>query len=169
MKRIALVGLYLSAIVAANLIVTEYGPKWSIVTAFGLIGLDLTSRDGLHDLWGGRHLPYKMAALIASGSALSFLVNQDAGRIAVASAAAFGTAGLVDAVIYQFLHSKPRFDRITGSNIVASAVDSVVFPAIAFGLPLMYDITIGQFAAKVGGGVVWAYLLVRLFPSDRKP
>lgn len=168
-KQATLIGLYLAAIVAANLIVTTYGPKWSIVTAFVLIGLDLTARDGLHDAWGTRHgrqlLP-RMAALIVAGSGLSYLLNQDAGRVAVASCAAFAAAGLVDAVVYGLLSHKPRFDRITGSNIVAAAVDSIVFPAIAFGLPLMYDITVGQFAAKVGGGVIWAYLLVRLFPRE---
>lgn len=167
MKRLTLIGLYLGAIVTANLIVTHYGPKWSIVTAFVLIGLDLTARDGLHDIWGeASGWRIRMAALIASGSILSYAINQDAGRIALASFAAFAAAGTVDTIAYYLLRGKKRFDRITGSNILSAAVDSVVFPALAFGLPLMYDITVGQFAAKVGGGVIFAYLLVRLWPED---
>ena len=41
-----------------------------------------------------------------------------------------------------------------------TAVDSILFPTIAFGsfLPL---IVLGQFAAKVGGGFVWSLLLNR--------
>jgi hypothetical protein len=42
--------------------------------------------------------------------------------------------------------------------VPSAAVDSIVFPTIAFGgfLPL---ITLGQFAAKVAGGAVWSIIL----------
>lgn len=76
------VALYLAAVVAANLIVTIWGPSVSVLTAFALIGLNITARDRLHDAWEGRGLRWKMAALIAAGGALSWLLNRDAGRIA---------------------------------------------------------------------------------------
>lgn len=44
------------------------------------------------------------------------------------------------------------------SNVAASAVDSIVFPAIAFGVLIPWVIA-GQFFAKVFGGAVWAWLL----------
>ena len=59
----ALVGLYLSAIVAANLIVNHFGPSASIITALVLIGLDLTTRDHLHDAWHGQNLKRNMVLL----------------------------------------------------------------------------------------------------------
>ncbi len=156
-----LIGMYLAAIVAANLTVTAWGPEWSIVNAFLFIGLDLTARDGLHESWEGRGLWPRMGALIATGSLLSWLVNADAGRIALASFVAFAAAGIVDTLVFQALRDKPRFDRITGSNTMASAVDSTLFPAIAFGFPLMWAVMVGQFAAKVGGGTLWAMALFR--------
>lgn len=43
--------VYLIAIVAANLSVAYFGPQATIVNAFLLIGLDLSTRDKLHELW----------------------------------------------------------------------------------------------------------------------
>jgi len=61
-QELVLVNAYLAAIIAANLIVTHKGPTWSVYTAFVLIGLDLTTRDRLHDLWRG-HVLRNMAFL----------------------------------------------------------------------------------------------------------
>jgi len=151
--------LYLAAIVAANLITARFGPAASIVNAFFLIALDLTSRDKLHEAWHGHGLVRKMAMLIATGSALSWLLNRNAGRIALASFAAFACANLVDALIYQWLFKKAHIVKINGSNVVSAAVDSVVFPVLAFGWPPMLGIIAGQFAAKTTGGFVWSLIL----------
>ena len=43
-----LIILYLSAIVAANLLAARYGPWATVLWAFLFIGLDLTTRDRLH-------------------------------------------------------------------------------------------------------------------------
>lgn len=150
---------YLLAIVLANLSVSMLGPRVAIANAFLFIGLDLTARDRLHDAWQGRKLFLKMAALIGSGSLLSYALNHDAGPVAVASFAAFACAATVDTLVYQRLHHKPRWARINGSNIPSAAVDSVVFPALAFGFPLLWPIMIGQFFAKVFGGFVWSLIL----------
>ena len=150
--------MYLGAIVAANLTVYYFGPAWSIVNAFLFIGLDLTARDRLHDVWRGKRLWPRMFALIAIGSLLSWFLNRNAGQIALASFVAFASAGVIDAIVYHFLGGYPRWLRINGSNVPSAAVDSIVFPTIAFGgfLPL---ITLGQFAAKVAGGAVWSIIL----------
>jgi len=154
------IALYLVAIVLANLTVAWFGPKMTIVNAFLFIGLDLTARDYLHDAWHNNHLVLKMAALIATGSAITWMLNKDAGQVALASMVAFSLAAITDSIFYQLLGRYPRWLRINGSNIPSAAVDSLVFPTIAFGgfLPL---ITLGQFAAKVTGGFVWSIILAR--------
>ena len=150
--------LYLSAIVSANLTLVYFGPTWSIVNAFLFIGLDLTARDKLHDAWHGKRLVLRMVMLIGAGSLLSYLLNRNAGQIAIASFVAFAVAGITDTIIYQLLGKYPRWMRINGSNVPSAAVDSIIFPTLAFGgfLPL---ITLGQFAAKVFGGAMWSVII----------
>jgi len=147
--------LYLTAIVAANLAVARFGPSATIVNAFLFIGLDLTARDKLHDAWRGNRLVLKMGALIAVGSLLSYLLNRNSGQIALASFVAFAAAGIVDALVYQVLHHRVYLVRVNGSNLVSAAVDSLVFPTVAFGAFLPW-IVLGQFAAKVLGGLIWS-------------
>lgn len=160
-----LVILYLVAIIAANLIVTQFGPQVSIITAFLFIGLDITARDGLHEKWRGKRLWWKMLLLIGAGSAISYFINRNAGPIALASFVAFAGAGLADTAAYSLLGDRTRFVKINGSNVVSSAVDSFLFPALAFGLPVMWAIVAGQFIAKVGGGFLWSIALKRFLGS----
>jgi len=153
--------MYLLAAVLANLSSAYFGAYASILNAFLFIGLDLTARDKLHDAWQGRYLWFKMFALIALGSGISYLLNRNAGMIAIASLAAFGVAGLVDAIVYQYLHDKKWMVRVNGSNIFSAMADSLVFPTIAFGgfLPL---IVLAQFAAKVSGGFIWSWIIAKV-------
>lgn len=157
-KIISLCSLFLAAIVAANLSIAHFGPEASLVNAFLFIGLDLTCRDRLHDLFDG-HRVVGMGALIVAGSALSYALNADAGPIALASCAAFGLAAIADAAVYQLRRKAPWFQRANESNLAGSAVDSLVFPALAFPGPLMWAIVFGQFTAKVAGGFVWSLVL----------
>ena len=160
-----MIALYLTAVIAANLLAAAYGPNVTIVNAFLFIGLDLTSRDTLHERWHGRGLWPKMFALIATGSALSWILNRDAGRIAIASLIAFAAAGLVDLVVYQWARSRVRrIHAVNNSNILSALTDSLVFPTLAFGSFLPW-ITLGQWAAKVGGGLVWLWILRRRFDA----
>lgn len=153
-----LVAAYLTAIVLANLLLTAFGPRMVILNSAALIGLDLVSRDSLHDRWHGRHLPFRMAALIATGSVLSWLLNRNAGPIALASFVAFAAAATVDTLVYALLSRQSYFVRVNGSNIPAAVVDSAVFLSLA-GLPLVYMPL--QILAKIGGGVVWSWILAR--------
>jgi uncharacterized membrane protein len=156
------VALYLVAIVAANLSTSHFGVSASYFNAFAFIGLDLVAKDKLQDAWGGRWLLPKMGALIAAGSLLSWFLVREAGPIAVASFVAFGCAAAVDALVYQWAKARGmRFvERSNVSNVPAAAVDSLVFPTIAFG-GLNPVITLGQFACKVAGGLVWSLILSR--------
>lgn len=155
---IGLVIMYLAAIVAANLAVAAFGPQVIIVNAFVFIALDLTARDRLHEAWRGRGLAWKMACLIACGSLLSCALNAGAGRIALASFVAFGVSATLDVVCYALLQNKAYMVKVNGSNVVSAAADSILFPTLAFGVFLPW-IIIGQFFAKVCGGVIWAWIL----------
>ncbi len=156
-----LIAVYLIAIVAANLLVARFGPSVTVLNAFLFIGLDLSTRDRLHDAWCGRGLTWKMAALIAAGSFLSWLLNRAAGPIALASFAAFAAAGVADTMVYSLLGRQARLVKMNGSNLVSAAVDSLVFPTLAFGA-LLWPIVLGQFIAKVAGGFLWSLLLFYL-------
>jgi hypothetical protein len=152
------VALYLAAIVAANLSVAHFGPSVTIINAFLFVGLDLTLRDRLHLAWAGDRLALRMALLIAAGGAISYLLNRDAGPIAVASTAAFALAAIADGLVFSLLDGRPRLARINASNVAGAAVDSLVFPTLAFGA-LLPAIVIGQFVAKVAGGFLWSLIL----------
>lgn len=152
--------LYLVAVMAANMTITYLGPGASVATAFLCIGASLTSRDGLHELWNGRGLGWKMASLIGFGSLLSWLLNRNAGQIALASFVSFVASGTLDTIIYAALYKRGRMLKVNGSNIVGAIADSVLFPTLAFGM-FMPLIVLGQFVAKVLGGYVWSLILIR--------
>ena len=147
MRTDTLIGLYLTAIVLANFAVTYFGVVASIATAFFFIGLDITARDALHERWYGRGLVWKMAALIAAGSIISAALNVKTSRVALASFASFAGANLVDALVYQRLHARPRLQKINGSNVVTLLVDSILFPTLAFGA-VMPVVIVLEFVAK---------------------
>lgn len=145
--------IYAAAMTLANLSVAAFGPWVSPINAFVLIGLDLALRDWLHV----RLKVWQMGALIASTGALTFVLNPAAGQIAVASAVAFTAAALVDWSAFARLRGSWLF-RANGSNVAGAAVDSLVFPTLAFGA-LMPHIVALQFVAKVAGGALWAWAL----------
>lgn len=152
-----LIAIYIVAMVVANSLVFWLGPWSSPFIAFGLIGLDLTMRDLLHE----RLSRLAMATVIATGGGITWLVNPAARQIAVASAVAFTAAALADWVAYSLLRSRPWLVRSNGSNVVGAAIDSVIFPTLAFGA-FMPAIVALQFAAKVAGGAIWSLALRRL-------
>jgi uncharacterized PurR-regulated membrane protein YhhQ (DUF165 family) len=144
---------YAVAMVAANLLVATFGPAISPINAFLLIGLDLTLRDWLHV----RLKTWQMGGLILGTGALTYLLNPAAGMIAIASAVSFLVAALVDWAIF-VKTTGSWIKRANVSNTAGAAVDSLLFPTIAFGA-LMPEIVALQFVAKVSGGAVWSYVL----------
>jgi hypothetical protein len=162
-----LIGMYLAAIVAANLSVAAFGPAVSIVNAFAFIALDLTSGDRLHEAWQHNGLLWKTALLIASGSGLSYalalllpssLPPDMVARVAVASLIAFSASVALDRLCYHLLRERAYLVKVNGSNLVSAAADSLIFPWLAFGGFLPWTV-LGQFVAKVAGGALWAWLL----------
>lgn len=158
---------YIATIAAANLLVAHYGPGVVIINAFALIGLDLALRDYLHDELRSR---WHMAGIIGVAGAVSFAANPAAGRIAVASTVAFLLAALADWSAYTAAERYPWLIRSNASNIIGAAVDSVAFPALAFG-GLLWPLVIGQFVAKTLGGAAWSLLIagVRRCYSSPQP
>lgn len=153
--------IYIASLVAANLAVAHFGPAAMPVIAFVLIGLDLTLRDRLHDQWRGRSLWPRMFALIAAAGVISYAMNPVSGKIAMASVLAFSLSSLADAVAYQLLVERSWTVRANGSNVAGAAVDSAVFPLLAFGTA-MPSIVLAQFAAKILGGMLWAAAIAAL-------
>ena len=161
-----LVFIYLLAVVLANMLILWLGPQAAVITAFLFIGLDLSLRDKLHDQWHGKQLWWKMLALICGGSAISILLNWDALPIALASATAFLAAGVGDALVYAGLRKKRFMIRANSSNVAGSAIDSIVFPTLAFGV-FMPEIVLGQFVAKFVGGFLWSLVFQKYFSKDK--
>jgi len=150
---IAAIFVYAIAMTLANLSIVIFGVWVSPINAFLFIGLDLALRDWLQmqiKVW-------QMAVLIAVSGALTYALNQNAGMIAVASAASFMLAALADWAVFSKITGS-WFKRANVSNFAGAAVDSVAFPTIAFGV-LMPEIIAMQFVAKISGGLIWTYLL----------
>jgi uncharacterized PurR-regulated membrane protein YhhQ (DUF165 family) len=152
MVRFAML-VYVLAMVAANFIVAALGPKVSPVLAFVFIGLDLALRDWLHVKLDRP----QMAGLIIVAALASWVLNPAAGQIALASAVAFGAAAMTDWWVFSRVRGAWMF-RANVSNTAGAAVDSLIFPTLAFG-SLMPEIVLMQFVAKVLGGALWARLL----------
>jgi uncharacterized PurR-regulated membrane protein YhhQ (DUF165 family) len=148
--------IYAAAMLLANISVAVWGPWVSPLNAFVLIGLDLALRDWLHV----RLKVWQMSVLIAGTGVLTYALNPAAGAIAVASACAFSAAALTDWLTFAKLRGS-WLRRANGSNVAGAAVDSLVFPTLAFGT-LMPHIVAMQFAAKVIGGALWSAMLARL-------
>lgn len=150
-----IVFIYISCMVVANLTIAALGPWFSPINALLFIGLDMVLRDKLHDNWKGQHLYKKMFLLVMSASSISYILNPASGIIALASVVAFICSMAVITLVYQVIVRKKWLVRSNVSNVFGSAVDSVVFPTIAFG-SLMLDIVVLQFIAKVFGGFLWS-------------
>jgi uncharacterized PurR-regulated membrane protein YhhQ (DUF165 family) len=144
---------YAVAMVAANLLVATFGPSISPVNSFFLIGLDLTFRDWLHV----RLKTWQMGCLIGATGLITYGLNPASGMIAIASATSFLVAALVDWAAF-VKTTGSWIKRANISNTAGAAVDSLLFPTIAFGA-LMPEIVALQFMSKIAGGAAWSYLL----------
>jgi uncharacterized PurR-regulated membrane protein YhhQ (DUF165 family) len=149
--------VYAIAMTIANLLVVAFGPAITPVNAFFLIGLDLALRDWLHIKLSAK----KMLGLIVATGAITYALNPAAGQIAIASAVAFTAAAFIDWGVFQRLSQQSWIVRSNASNVAGAAVDSLIFPTIAFGV-LMPQIVAMQFIAKVAGGAVWSFAIARL-------
>lgn len=158
MIRPALFAAALVGCVAAANWTTSY--LGDVPAGFGLMvtagtyaaGLALGLRDALHDTGG---VQWVLGAIVA-GAALSLLLGD--GWIALASAAAFAVAELLDLAVYAPLRARGWRRAVIASNVVGAVVDTFVFLLIA-GFPLSAELVGGQLLVKA----VWVtagFLLV---------
>jgi uncharacterized PurR-regulated membrane protein YhhQ (DUF165 family) len=163
LKAASVAAAFLACILAANYATTRLG---MVPVGFGLMatagtyfaGLTFILRDSLQDMAGK---PWTLAT-IAAGAVLSFLIADP--FIALASALAFGLAELADLAIYTPLRKRGYIRAALASNVVGSAVDSVVFLAIA-GFPIIAGLP-GQMSGKLAVTAA-AVLLVVAFRARR--
>jgi uncharacterized PurR-regulated membrane protein YhhQ (DUF165 family) len=104
-------------------------------------GLALGLRDALHAVGGVRWV----LAAIAAGIALSALLGD--GRIALASAVAFGVAELLDLLVYVPLRRRGWRTAVAASNAVGAIADTLLFLTLA-GFPLTGQAVGGQLLVK---------------------
>ena len=148
----ALVG----SVVLANWMTSRYG---LVPAGFGLMvtagtyaaGLALGLRDALHETGGYRWV----LAAVAGGIAVSAVVGD--GRIALASAVAFGVAELLDLLVYVPLRRRNWRTAVAASNAVGAVADTLLFLSLA-GFPLTGQAIGGQLLVKA----VWMTLLALL-------
>ncbi|VVE84443.1 VUT family protein [Pandoraea sputorum] len=152
--------LYIVAVAAANLSVAHFGPAATPINAFLLIGLDLAIRDRLHLDWQGRSLWVRMFGLIAGAGVVSYLLNPASATVSWASLVAFSTAAMGSAAVFQAARRYSVLTRANGANVVGAAVDSLIFPLIAFGT-IFPTIAALQFVAKLAGGALWSWVVFR--------
>lgn len=143
----------LGSVLLANLLTTYYG---LVPAGFGLMvtagtyaaGLSLGLRDALHTTGGVRWV----LAAIAGGIVLSALLGD--GRIALASAVAFGVAEMADLAVYTPLRRRNWRVAVAASNAVGALVDTLLFLSIA-GFPITAELVGGQLLVKA----VWCTAL----------
>jgi uncharacterized PurR-regulated membrane protein YhhQ (DUF165 family) len=144
--------VYAFAMTLANLLIVKLGVWISPFSSFFLIGLILVLRDWLHI----RLKTWQMGCLIFASGLITYALNPAAAQISIASSVSFTIAALVDWIVFMRITGS-WFKRANISNVAGSAVDSFVFPTMAFGV-IMPEIVAAQFAAKMFGGFVWSYL-----------
>jgi len=166
MKKIGILTAvaYLACIPAANWMVAHLGPVqvWpGILAPAGVLlaGVALTLRD-LTQVTLGR--AWVLLAILA-GSAFSLVVAPPA--LALASAAAFLLAELLDMVVYSRLERRGMPVAVLVSNVAGLLVDSVVFLWLAFGSLAFLP---GQVIGKLEMTVVAVALIALTRPLVRR-
>jgi hypothetical protein len=152
--------VYIAAAAAANLTVARFGPASTPIVGFLLIGLDLAVRDRLHLNWRGRALWGRMLVLIAAAGGISYALNPESASVALASLVAFSVAAIASAIVFQAARCYPVLARANAANVAGAAIDSIIFPLIAFGT-IFPTFAALQFAAKVAGGALWSWIVFR--------
>lgn len=157
------VSVLIAAVLLANWVTTDFG---FIPMGFGLeatagtifAGFALAARDAIQDTFGR----ITVLGVIGVGTALSFLIAAPA--IAIASAAAFGIAELLNFAVYTPLRARSKLGdkrwavAVVSSNIVGAVTDTIVFLGIAFGLASIMPALPGQLVGKMYATVL--YLLI---------
>lgn len=147
---------YVAMFVAANVSVSVFGVWVTPINALVLIAGDMVVRDRIQHDCGARAsiLSCLLACIITA------IAMPDSGMIAVASFTSAMVACVGSASVFR-LRSGDFYSKSMPANIAAAAIDSVLFPLIAFDA-IMPGVTLAQFAAKTIGSTVILLIMKRL-------
>jgi len=165
----AAAAIVLVSLLLANWVTTDYGfipIGFGLETTAGTVfaGFMLAGRDAVQDSFGR----WAVIGLIVIGTILSFAIASPA--IALASAAAFGVAELLNFAVYTPLRNKSRLGdkrwalAVVASNITGAVGDTVIFLGIAFGAAAILPALPGQLVGKMYATILYllvGYLLAR--------
>lgn len=161
-----LIFFYLSAFVAANLIVKHFGAHGLWFSSFFLIPFDFVARCIIHEKYKGAKLIIILSCLTAAASLITWAMN--APFIALASMSGFTAAQISAGVFYQLNKKNSSwFYKVNVSDLIAIIFDSFVFQLIAFGILDLY-VTAGQIIIKFAGGLLWYYILFKKLKLNEK-
>jgi hypothetical protein len=165
-RTVAAVVAFLTLVVAANMLTAQYGlvPVGLGLTATAgtwAAGLVLLARDVVHDAAGR----WAVATCIAAGAALSAVLTTP--QLALASGVAFAVSEAADYAVYAPLRRRGWARAVLASNLVGSAVDSLLFLTLA-GFPV-WSAMPGQIYVKTAAtlAVVTPVVVARAVLRDR--
>ena len=161
-KKLFFVAAYLIALVAANLLVKHFGPYGLWFSSAFLIPFDFICRCIFHETWKGAKLIFNLILLTIFSGIITFVLNEDALNIAAASFAGIVAVQIFAGLFYQALKKKSFLIKVNLSDFIAIVVDSIVFQLVAFSV-INWQVTTGQILIKVLGGLLWFYIIFKLF------
>ena len=161
------ISIYLLAFVFSNFIVLWFGSTGLIFTALFLIPFDFVMRCIFHETWKGIELILKMSLLVLVAGFLSYLINIETQKIAIASIVGFSVAQIFAGIFYQLTIKKSYFIKVNGSDAIGILIDSILFQMVAFSF-IDFSITTSQFVLKLTGGLFWYWVLFKKIKIQEK-
>lgn len=153
---------YLIALVAANLIVKHFGPFGLWFSSAFLIPFDFICRCIFHETWKGGKLVLNLILLTIFSGVITFVMNENAWNIALASFSGIVSVQIFAGIFYQLFKKKSFLVKVNLSDLVAIVVDSIVFQLVAF-QAINMEVTGGQILIKMVGGLFWFFIIFKLF------
>ncbi len=152
------ISVYLLAFVIANFVVLWFGSNGLIFTALFLIPFDFVMRCVFHETWKGFELIAKMFILVLVAGVITYLINHETHKIAVASIIGFTAAQIFAGFMYQISIKKSYLLKVNTSDAIGIIVDSISFQLFAFGTVNWYIFS-SQFMLKIIGGLFWYWVI----------
>lgn len=176
LAEVVCVVLFITVMAVANLVIATFGPWLLPVTAFVSVGISMVARDYLHDVWSGQPGGFwlRMFSMVVAAGALAWLVDANAGLVAIASALALTGSAIVDTAAFAWLIRSRWLIRSNGSNIFGSLADSIIFPLVAFGVAgvggwqAFILLVLAQSATKAAGGLFWSLVIRWTLNPDKR-
>lgn len=160
---------FLTAFVAANLIVKHFGAYGLWISSLLLIPLDFVCRCIIHEKLRGFKLLATLFILTMLAATITILINANAVQVALASICGFAAAQVTAGLFYQIAlaQHKSYFVKVNLSDLVAIVFDSIMFQWVAFSV-ISPQVTGGQILIKFIGGLFWYWIFFKLIKIQSK-